>query len=252
MTLVVSPSHLGTSEHEWLASDRLRELRPIELPAVRRIIVVAPHPDDEVLGAAGLLQFMLHQSVRIEVVAVTDGESAYPELDVATQRHLGPMRANESVAALHRLGLEAPHIHRLHIPDGQVCPQVDHLSDYLVDTLGPGDLCVAPWSRDGHPDHDACGQAARWTTQVTGAAHLSYLVWAWHWARPEGEDLPWSRCRRLDLTTRAAARKRWAIGAFASQIGTSACRPDQDPILLPSILRRFYRPFEVFITEGDV
>ncbi len=62
--------------------------------------------------------------------------------------------------------------------------------------------------------------------------------------------MPWSQCRRLDLDRRQIARKRWATYAFTSQIRPCHSEERQEPLLSDSILRRFWRPFEVFI-EGE-
>ena len=133
------------------------------------------------------------------------------------------------------------------------CPTVrsvgtrDRLAASLRARVRPGDLCLAPWWHDGHPDHDACGRAALGVTESVGAQFLGYLVWAWHWADPRGTDLPWADCRRFDFDRRTAARKRWATGAFVSQ--TRPLGPDREgvPLLPAAVLRRFWRPYEVFV-----
>jgi LmbE family N-acetylglucosaminyl deacetylase len=145
------------------------------------------------------------------------------------------------------LGPRPPVVTRLGIPDGHVGQHVDHLIARLSEKLLPDDLCIAPWWRDGHPDHDACGEAALVATKSVGARLLGYFVWAWHWADPDGSDLPWDDCRRLDFTRRTAARKRWATGAFHSQtqpLGADRCGA---PLLPAPLLRRFWRPYEVFV-----
>jgi hypothetical protein len=75
---------------------------------------------------------------------------------------------------------------------------------------------------------------------------LEYLVWAWHWADPDGADLPWPDCRRFCLTRGEAASKRWAMLAFRSQLGSF--RPDLPPVLPPPVLARFRRPYEVYVS----
>jgi hypothetical protein len=84
-------------------------------------------------------------------------------------------------------------------------------------------------------------------TRSAGAQLLGYLVWAWHWADPQGTDLPWTDCRRFDFDRRTAARKRWASGAFVSQ--TRPWGPDREgtALLPPPVLKRFWRPYEVFV-----
>jgi hypothetical protein len=88
-------------------------------------------------------------------------------------------------------------------------------------------------------------------SRSVGCRQLSYLIWAWHWADPMGTDIPWDRCRRLELTRRATARKRWATEAFRSQTeGTDPA--DDGAILPPAVLRRFWRRFEVFVDHSHL
>lgn len=247
MALIVDARNLGPSEAAWESSRHLANLLPLRDLHPPRVVVVAPHPDDEILGAGGLLHSMLHQGIEVEIVAVTDGDASHPE---SAMLDLGSARADESKEGLSRLGAGAPVIRRVALPDGCVSDHLDDLCKLLEVVLRPDDLCLAPWQHDGHPDHDACGQAAKLVTASCGTDLLHYLVWAWHWADPEGDDLPWEHCRRLDLSRRATATKRWSSSAFRTQIRPFPADSTDLPILPPSILRRFWRPFEVFIDEG--
>jgi LmbE family N-acetylglucosaminyl deacetylase len=121
------------------------------------------------------------------------------------------------------------------------------LADMLAELFRPGDICVAPWRLDGHPDHDESGRAAIAAARGTGTPILEYMVWTWHWAVPGSAAVPWEQCRRLDLTRRDAARKRWATYAFTSQVRPLGREYGEQPLLPASVLRRFWRPFEVFI-----
>jgi len=109
---------------------------------------------------------------------------------------------------------------------------------------------LAPWGSDGHPDHDACGRVATEVAEVRGVRVLSYLVWAWHWADPAGDDLPWTRCRRFDLDQPCVDRKRWAIQAFRSQLRPHGPDAVGDPVLPPAVLTRLQRRVEVFVEGG--
>lgn len=250
--LIVDHQHLGPGESAWASSPHLSDLQPLGELHTRRLVVVTPHPDDEVLGAGGLIQRALEEGVLVEVVAVTDGESSHPHSDVAATLDLPAMRARETETALRRLGWEKPAVTRLGLPDGRVGANRAQLDRALGDILLPDDLCVAPWRLDGHPDHDACGESAMKAARSVGAKSLSFLVWTWHWADPRGFDVPWHNCRRLDMSRRAQARKRWSTLAFESQI--SALGPGEaDAAVLPtSVLRRFWRSFEVFVDESRV
>ena len=139
-------------------------------------------------------------------------------------------------------------IQRLGLPDGAVTHQVPELTDTLSRLLRPDDLCLTPWRSDGHPDHEATGSATIAAARRMCTPFLEYLVWTWHWTTPGSGCIPWSQCHGLDLGRRQTARKRWATYAYTSQV-----RPRGDgagPILADSVLRRFWRPFEVFIEAG--
>ncbi len=250
MVLIVDDTHLGTSETHWnagLSKVRVKDFEPLR---ARRVVVIAPHPDDEVLGAGGLIERALRERIVVEVVAVTDGEASHPASQADTVAELAKIRVQETRVALQRLGWTEPEVTYLHLPDGHVAERRKELDDALESFLLPDDLCVAPWIRDGHPDHDATGEAALRASSRVGARSLGYMIWAWHWAEPEGDDIPWSRCFRLNLSRRTQARKRWSTGAFASQ--THRLGPDgaDAPILPAPVLRRFWRPFEMFVDES--
>lgn len=249
MDLVVDEMHAGTDEGTWLRSRRLPTLPSFQITVPRRLVVVAAHPDDEVLGAGGLMQCVQHLGVEMAIVAVTDGEASHPEAR-ALGVDIASTRAVESTVALGRLGCGCNTVMRLGLHDGAVATQIPRLTEALSDLLGPDDLCLTPWRSDGHPDHDATGEAAVSAAGATGTAILEYLVWTWHWATPDNPVVPWRNCRRHHLDSAQMARKRWATDAFTSQITPRHSEPQQGPVLTESVLRRFWRPFEVFI-EAD-
>jgi hypothetical protein len=96
MGLSVDADHRGTSESVWSAPARLRGVPGIDLPRVRRALLAAPHPDDEVLGAGGLVQRPLAASVDVQGLAVTDGEGSHPRSSAARANDLASLRTAES------------------------------------------------------------------------------------------------------------------------------------------------------------
>ncbi|MBV9660820.1 MAG: PIG-L family deacetylase, partial [Acidimicrobiales bacterium] len=191
----------GTPESAWSRCSTLAALPswPLPLPAGGRIMVVAPHPDDEILGAGGTTARLCRLGAGVDLVAVTDGEHSHPGFD----RYLRIVRPLETLAAAGRLGIDFGSISRLRHPDGQV--DETKLVGQLTARIRPGDVVLAPWSSDGHPDHDAVGRAAETACARAGADLVAYLVWAWHWASPE--DLPWEKALRVDLDDLAAAKR---------------------------------------------
>lgn len=237
----------GTAETGWRRWLRRQPLPPVLagqlVQPTQRAVVVAPHPDDEVLMVGGLLAQLAQLARRVVVVAVTDGEASHPGSRRWPPAVLARRRADETDAALRALGLRAS-VLRLGLADGGVAGQAGRLARRLQALLRPDDVVFTTWIYDGHPDHEACARATRAAAAVRGARLYEVPVWGWHWAPVGAVQLPWERGRLLALPAEALARKRAAVQAFASQ-----WQPDPDcpqtPVLRASTLARVERPFEV-------
>ncbi len=240
----------GTSEADWNAWPGLHRLAPTDafelVPTGARAVVVAPHPDDEVLSVGGLLAMLARRLAPVRVIAVTDGTASHPASRDWPVERLVRERPGESRAALRRLGLAVEPV-RLGLPDGGLQPLAALLAERLLPLLGHGDVVFTTWRGDGHPDHEACGHACALAAARAGARLVEVPVWAWHWAPPGDPRLPWDRARRLPLDADAAECKRHAVQAFASQL-----QPDEStgagPILRASTVERAARDFEVMFT----
>lgn len=234
----------GTAEDAWRPWLAEQDWPPLDTTALtaRRLVVVAAHPDDEVLGAGGLLALLT--SHRPIMIWASDGEASHPDAGLDLHR-LAERRRAESASALQVLGVTPGKTHCLALPDGRVAEHEDVLRNRLRADVDPDTVVLAPWRGDGHPDHDSCGRAAATVAADRGATLLEYPIWAWHWARPGDERVPWERARRLSLTGDVAAAKSRAIDRFTSQTTALGPRPEQAAVLPPEILARFRRGEEV-------
>jgi LmbE family N-acetylglucosaminyl deacetylase len=210
------------------------------------VVVVAPHPDDEVLGVGGLLRRLTDRGVSALIVAVTDGEASHPGSPTLTPEQLRDRRADERSDALDRLGVAAE-VQRLRLPDGGVAEHESELEASLRAVLRSDDWCVATWTGDGHPDHEAVGRAAAAAATAPGAHLLEVPIWTWHWAVPDDARVPWDRARLVPLSAEVAAAKRRAVDAYRSQITPLSDDPADAAILPPPILARLLRPFETLL-----
>jgi LmbE family N-acetylglucosaminyl deacetylase len=230
----------GTTVSEWLAGDRFPAL---DLSACRRLIVVAPHPDDETLGFGGTTALLAAAGVDVQVVSVSDGGAAFPDISFFDQTELERTRRREVLKAASLLGVPPPI--PLGLPDGAVADHEDLLVEKLVEIIGDdveGTWCAATWRGDGHPDHEAVGRAAAAATARTGATLLEYPVWMWHWAVPGDPDVPWDRAFSVQLNRSATGRKQHAAQCFRSQFEPDGTRP---AVLPPVVLRRLMAVGEV-------
>jgi LmbE family N-acetylglucosaminyl deacetylase len=226
---------LGTDESVWLGCAELGHLDggPVVLPDSGRVVVVVPHPDVEVLGGRGATAALVGLGARVVLVAVTRGEASTPE----GAEELRSVRPCESSSAAARRGTTPSVVRSPRLPDGRV--RLRDVEAPLVSLLRPGDLVLAPWAHDGHPDHDEVGLAAERVCEGAEAPLWASLVRAWHWAQPS--EFPWDKARRIELDDAMARRKREAMECFTSQI------TGPEPILSSGTVRRLRRDSEVFV-----
>lgn len=240
----------GTSLQQWQASRRLVELPAIDVlslvPPGSRAVIVAPHPDDEVLGCGGIMQLLAAAGRALQLISVTDGSASHPGSRRWPVERLSVVRPQESAEALRRLGLPMHSLKWLRggFTDTRVAAEEAQLCEFIASYLHPNDVVFTTWRDDGHSDHEAVGRASVEAARRVGASCHELPVWTWHWATPEDASVPWDRARKILLSPTHIARKRHAAHAFASQL-----EGDRDaglaPVLAPFVLERLLQPFEV-------
>ena len=195
------------------------------------MLVIAPHPDEETLGAGGLIARQRMRGSDVVVAAVTDGENCY-----ADRVGIGEIRCLEQEGALKRLGVERDKIVRLRLPDSAVS-----LVERLMPLVSSDTHVVAPWPGDFHPDHEACGRAATEVASRAGACLIFYFFWTWH--RGTTQLIGDLSLRSLPLDFQALRAKTEALLHHRSQL----VRDSGDPILPDLLLGPARRPNEVFL-----
>jgi LmbE family N-acetylglucosaminyl deacetylase len=236
-------THGGTPAPLWLAAFEQDPLPPLDLAECPRLIVVAPHPDDETLGLGAMIAQLVASGVGVQVVAVSDGGAAQPDATPSTRLRLETTRRHELRRATNILGVSPPI--SLGLPDGDLADHEDRLAELLTEILeaaGSQTWCAATWRGDGHPDHEAVGRAAAAACAGTDAALLEYPIWMWHWARPADSMVPWDRAYSLPAPGQAIERKRQAARCYRSQFEPHA---GESAILSPFVLERLLAVGEV-------
>lgn len=219
---------------------RMRTWRDVRrtawLPPARRTVVVVPHPDDEALGTAGLILTQRRRGVPVVVVAVTDGEAAYPD---APPRRVAARRRREQRDSLAHLGVHEDAVVRLGLPDGGLTGLENELAAQLTALVRPDDLVVAPWHLDHHADHEACGRAARRAAHARGATLVGSLVWA-----PTRAPTAPHEVMVLALDRELCVRREQAVRAHRSQLEGLGGAP---PVVGEELLDRLERDEEWYV-----
>lgn len=122
------------------------------------VLVVAPHPDDEVLGCGGTVHLRVLRGERVSVVFLTSGELGLKKLPSAKAWKIREAEANRAARIL---GLAK--LHFLRQPDwmlGDHGRAVTKALTLALEEERPTTVYV-PHSDDGHPDHHAALRVLR-------------------------------------------------------------------------------------------
>jgi LmbE family N-acetylglucosaminyl deacetylase len=196
-----------------------------------RVLVLAPHPDDESLAVGGLLQKILDAGGRCRVIFLTNGENnPWPQRVIERRWRIGPIdkerwgkrRRLEAISALAELGIPETAISFLGFPDQGLTDLLlsanNEISERLAEHLDEWQpsLLVSPSATDLHPDHSAASvfvrlALARRKVRSVDLLHLEYRI---HTRQPEHKHDSFD----FTLTEIQREQKRRAILRHTSQL----------------------------------
>jgi N-acetylglucosamine malate deacetylase 1 len=195
--------------------------RLFELPPGSRMLVLAPHPDDESIGCGGTLAKWRAAGRPAKVMFLTDGGlgsralRAMPQHDPGreeTQRMLILTRKEEAKRALQKLRVEE--FAFTDAPDGALWQHVDRVAAELARTIEAErpDLVLLPFLTDRHEDHVAAGACLLAALKQISADPLGKLTCAGYevWSPIHANAI-------VDITEHVE-RKKDAIGVYRSQL----------------------------------
>lgn len=249
MSAAFTHDALTPSEPRWLLSSRWDDVTDVTLDALGagRVVVLAAHPDDETLGLGGLMHDLVAAGRAVLVVVASDGEGSHPDSRVSST-WLARTRREECRAGLRRLGVED--VVFLGVPDGRVGVPGQGLDELLGAHLDGGTTVLAPWTGDGHPDHERLGDAAVTAAGRVGARVWFYPIWLWHWADETG--LSWDRFVTFSPSADALEAKEAAIGCHRSQVEPLGQDDGDAPVLTDTGLAPSRRVVETLISSGPL
>jgi LmbE family N-acetylglucosaminyl deacetylase len=185
-----------------------------------RVLVFAPHPDDEVLGCGGSIAKLTAGGARVHVAYLTSGEQGSGTVPPA---ELGPAREGEARAAVSLLGVAPGDVTFARFGDGQVSPcdlaQAEAVMR-LVRQVRP-EFVYVPHEHDGSFDHRAAHRLVMRAADMAGSRNFAHLGGP-HWVPCVlGYEVwsPISRPSYLEDISAFTAAKTAALGCYSSQAG---------------------------------
>ena len=206
----------------------------LSLNAGTRLLVIAPHPDDESIATGELIQQVRQAGGEVRILLLTNGDNnPWPQRWVEKRLHIGTderrrwgeRRRGEVAKALAQLGVEASSFEALSWPDMGV---TDRLHDALAPSLAAitasleacqPNLVALPSLGDHHPDHSAAHVITRLAVdrwQGKAPRLLAYLV--------HGRESQVTGKVKLDSSVGLHANKLAALTCHQSQMALSGKR----------------------------
>lgn len=181
---------------------------PSELRRVERcrVLLLAPHMDDEVIPCGGTLISHVLAGSDVRVVFVSD--SAGPASDTDVRRAGAQTRALEMERAKEVIGYEAMETYGF--PDSSLVRHEEEIAKRLIATIRAHepDQIMCPFPADNHADHQAVALAVSKATTKCGwrGRILAYELWSAIWPNIH-----------IDISS-VVDRKEEAVRAYKSQI----------------------------------
>ena len=172
-------------------------------PVGGRVLVLAPHPDDETLGCGGSVRLLVEKGVPVKVAFLTSGDKALPEGGSS----YSALREKEAQKALRILGVSDCEF--LRYPDRELYAVFAGFSaslSLMIEDFRP-DTVYSPSVVDLNPDHRAAAEAALALQKRYGFAVVFYEV-----TTPVRPNV------LVDIS-RVFRFKRRAVKAYRSQLG---------------------------------
>lgn len=146
----------------------------------KKVIVFAPHPDDETLGCGGTIAKRVSEGYKVIVVVITDGRYAFSrvlgiDLD-PTPGELKKIRKEEIIRATNTLGILKENLFFLDFEDGALEKHEKEAEEKIIEIIerySPVEVYF-PYIKDYHEDHQATNRVIRRCIQKLGLTPIKY------------------------------------------------------------------------------
>lgn len=162
------------SKLQALLYKRFSQLHAVELLEGPHVLVLAPHPDDDVLGCGGTIKRHRQMGHTVKVVFLTDGALGISNLSAHDTANRRKMEAQHALAFL---DVPTEDLYFMDQPDGGLVPNAPLIETIqsLVAGFKP-QLIYLPSFLDQHADHRATNEVLK-NVELNGVLISAYEVW---------------------------------------------------------------------------
>ena len=169
----------------FIAKSYLRALSTKDSMDYDNIMIIAPHPDDEVFGCGGLISLARSHGNRVSIVFITNGGAAHSGCCNISPERLGLIRRRTAVRANSILGVDESNLTWLNVPDGEIPdthhPDFKRLCNLIAQQflrINPR-VVMATHFMDVWPDHVATNHLVQAALAIYGKPVICYYYPSW-------------------------------------------------------------------------
>lgn len=231
----------------------------------KRLIVFAPHPDDETLGCGGTIVKRLKEGYEVNVVFLTDGRHALTRTGMSseiTPFELKEIRKEEAIKAIKILGLREREIFFLDYEDSTLRNHEREVQKRIVEILRriePVEVFF-PQEREYHIDHRATNLIMKKAIEKSNLHPIEYqyiVDWLFPFdllrlVNEDALDRLMSKLLKRSLIrvniSEFLPLKELALNEYKSQVAVLS-NSQKRPALKPSFVKRFLKNEEKFFAD---
>ena len=221
-----------------------------KLSSVKSLLVIAPHPDDEILGVCSCIMRILERKHPVYLVYLTDGETSLKDLMPAK---VAEARVNISKKILEIMSFNFANVYRFHYPDGKLPREgetgYDRMTGRLAEVMKgmkPDAVMVTHPLETWPYDHVAASEIARSAlleAELDDVVLYGYWVWLpYSLPMKRFSEIDWQNTVRVPVGEAMTTKKR----LMSAYLGPLA--PNGKPwngVLPKSMLKMFDYPYEI-------
>ncbi len=150
-----------------------------------KIVVFAPHPDDELGGAGGSILKWMEEGHEVHIIYISDGRAAYTferkmgrlveaEETQISEEELVAIRMKEIDDVIEYLNLPRQNIHKFMLPDQDVKNHIKEGIEKSKEIIKDADRIVLPSNNNVHEDHQATYDIAVGAAKELGLKEVEF------------------------------------------------------------------------------
>jgi LmbE family N-acetylglucosaminyl deacetylase len=174
-----------------------------------RCLIIAPHPDDEVLGCGGLLARRAFNNTETDILFLTSGETSHKDCCALQASKIGAQRRRLACKANEIVGIPQARLHFLEERDGKLphtgednfIKLAEKIAAWIEKSEPAAVFCPHPF--EGWSDHIAAAELTRAAITILSKRPklYHYCVWFWY-SMPlkRAWRIDWRKARILDIS----------------------------------------------------